>query len=127
MFGAGVITTVQLYSTKPKFRFSAVTMGTFLWQGLKVFNLFRLLWKETMEMFSIGERNKSKHKLVWKKPREAEEGTIIFYISQNLKPGFWLVCISSYLQFLYLLQWKPFKNGFNGSLIILKFMVPQPG
>ena len=37
-------------------------MGSNLWQALKSFNLFSWLEKETMEMFSMGERNKSKHK-----------------------------------------------------------------
>ena len=33
-----------------------------LCQALKPFNLFRLLENETMEIFSMGERSKSKHK-----------------------------------------------------------------
>ena len=38
-------------------------MGSNLGQALKVFNLFGLLENETMEMFSLGERSKSKRKV----------------------------------------------------------------
>ena len=34
-----------------------------LWQALKAFNLFRLLENETMDMFSMGERNASADKV----------------------------------------------------------------
>ena len=48
-------------------------MGSNLWQALKVFNLFSLLENKRMEMFSMGEQSKNKHKssetTVW----EAEE------------------------------------------------------
>ena len=37
-------------------------MGYNLWQALKAFNLFRLLDNETMEIFSMAGRNKSKYK-----------------------------------------------------------------
>ena len=37
-------------------------MASSLWQPLKPFNLLRLLENETMEIFSMGERSKSKHK-----------------------------------------------------------------
>ena len=46
-------------------------MGSNLWQALKVFSLFRLLENETMEMFSIGEWSKSKHKFGGTKVCEA--------------------------------------------------------
>ena len=48
-------------------------MGSNLWQALKAFNLFRLLENETIEMFSMGERNKSKHNFGGTKVCEAEE------------------------------------------------------
>ena len=41
-------------------------MGSNLWQALKTFNLLRLLEKETMEIFSMDERSKSKHKFCGK-------------------------------------------------------------
>ena len=37
-------------------------MGSNLLEALKAFDLFRLMENETMEMFRIGERGKSKHK-----------------------------------------------------------------
>ena len=48
-------------------------MDTILWKALKAFNLFRLLENETMEMFSIGEWSKSKHKFGGTKVCEAKE------------------------------------------------------
>ena len=36
-------------------------MGSKLLEALKAFNLFKLLENETMGMFRIGERGKSKH------------------------------------------------------------------
>ena len=39
-------------------------VGTILEEGLKTFNFLSLLWKETIEMFSIRQGNKSKHKFV---------------------------------------------------------------
>ena len=47
-------------------------MRTNLWQTLKVFTLFRLLGNETLEMFSMEERSKSKHKFDGLKVCEAE-------------------------------------------------------
>lgn len=46
-------------------------MGTYLKQALKAFNLFRLLEKKTMEMFSMVERNESKRKFGGAKVCEA--------------------------------------------------------
>ena len=37
-------------------------MGSNFWQAFKVFNLFGSLENETMEIFSIGEQTKNKHK-----------------------------------------------------------------
>ena len=48
-------------------------IGTNLWQALKAFNQFRIIKNETMEMFSIGERRKSKHKFGGIKFCEGEE------------------------------------------------------
>ena len=48
-------------------------MGSNLRQALKAFNLFRLLENETMKIFSMGGRCKSKHKFDEMKVSEAEE------------------------------------------------------
>ena len=48
-------------------------MGSNLWQALKTCNLFRLLEKKTMEILSMGERSKSKHKLGGMKVCEADK------------------------------------------------------
>ena len=42
-------------------------------KDLKAFNLFRLLENETLEMFSMRERRKRKHKFGGTKVRKAEE------------------------------------------------------
>ena len=42
-------------------------------QALKAFKLFRLLENETIEMFGMGERTKSKRKLGWTKVCKADE------------------------------------------------------
>ena len=41
-------------------------------KDLKAFNLFRLLENETLEMFSMRERRKRKHKFGGNKVRKAE-------------------------------------------------------
>ena len=48
-------------------------MGSYLRQALKAFNLFRLLENETMKIFSMGGRCKSKHKFGEMKVCEADE------------------------------------------------------
>ena len=49
-------------------------MGSNWWQALTAFNLFRLLENETLEMFSMDQRSKSKqHKLGGMRVCEADE------------------------------------------------------
>ena len=67
------ISITQLCWIKPELRFCALPMGTNFWLGLKVFNLFRLLENETLEMFSIRERRKSKYESGGTKFFKAEE------------------------------------------------------
>ena len=62
--GVLVITTEQFHSSQPELRFCAMLVGTILEEGLKTLNFLSLLWKETMEMFSVRQGNKSKHKFV---------------------------------------------------------------
>ena len=54
--------------------------STNLWQTLKAFNLFSLLENETMKMFSVGERTKSKHKFGEMKVCKADEVREYFVI-----------------------------------------------
>ena len=53
-------------------------IGITLWQVLKKFNLFRLVERKTMEMFSTRARNKSKYTIVTTKFYETLEGKVIF-------------------------------------------------
>ena len=48
-------------------------MGSNLWQALKALDLFRLMENETMEIFSMCGRSKSKHKFHGVKVSEADE------------------------------------------------------
>ena len=59
-------------------------MGSNLCQALKAFNLFRLLEKETMEIFSMSGRNKSKHKFGGMKVCEAVE-VIEYFINPEIE------------------------------------------
>ena len=56
--------TLQLCKIKSELRFCALPMDTNFWWGLKVFNLVRLLEKETLKMFSMRQRHTSKINLV---------------------------------------------------------------
>ena len=97
------ISITQLCWIKPELRFCALPMGTNFWLGLKVFNLFRLLENETLEMFSIRERRKSKYESGGTKFFKAEEvrkyfvnskiendvfGSCVNYIILNFSLGF---------------------------------------
>ena len=67
------ISTTQLCEIKPKPRFCALPICSNFLQRLKAFNLFRLLENETLEIFSMRERRKSKHKFGGTKACKAEE------------------------------------------------------
>ena len=53
-------------------RFCALPICTNFWQGLKVFNLFRIR-SETLKIFGIRERRKSRHKFGGTNVCKAEE------------------------------------------------------
>ena len=75
----------------PKLRFCALPMGSNLWQSLKTFNLFRLLENETLDIFSVGGRSKSKQ-ILSNESLQSWRGKRIFYKSWNWKWSFRLVC-----------------------------------
>ena len=75
----------------PKLRFCALPMGSNLWQPLKTFNLFRLLENETLDIFSVGGRSKSKQ-ILSNESLRSWRGKRIFYKSWNWKWSFRLVC-----------------------------------
>ena len=58
---------------KPELRLYALSMGTNFWQGIKAFNLFRLLENEILEIIIEREGCKSEHKFGGTKICKAEE------------------------------------------------------
>lgn len=68
-----VNTSEQLHSTKPDLKVLRNVMGTILRQVIKAFNLFQLIENETMEIFSMRVRNKSKHKFTGMKVSKTVE------------------------------------------------------
>ena len=59
-------------------------MGANVLQGLKAFNLFRLLENETLKMFDMPERRKSKHKFGGTKVFKAE-GVRKYFVNTKLE------------------------------------------